>query len=228
MDTLKNNEESPSWYSVSTLEIRLADRSDRASIFSNGMHQVIIDVYIQPIDKNRNNISVPDKDIVVNLYLIDFNTGEEICYNCCLESGDYKWSYAYSSNGFTTSIPFSNSSFKQQSSQKEEKHKNRIRHYVYCLPSALGKDKPIAVLVKAPDGEHSTGLNGDQGEEFVLLRPIYARQYSLDDMDMQAVLQDLHKYNAKEFTVFAQNTYLSFSEKTTDQYGSRYVKFIHY
>ncbi|MBD2810752.1 hypothetical protein ID853_07630 [Xenorhabdus sp. Vera] len=182
-DTEKYDQsESQSWYSAKYLKIKLPQLSNQSYIFANRRNRIAVNVYFDPYDYYGNKVDVPINTLIKKTFLVDYNTGEKIPIE--VEEGtNFKWAYSHKPNEFTA-VPRVSSSIVES---QEKYSKARITFYVYCSSSEVYQVKQIAVLVEAPDGNHST-VFGEDGDDFVQLTGINEVFYKLPNINKKQEL----------------------------------------
>ncbi|MDR0218538.1 MAG: hypothetical protein LBI71_06595 [Enterobacteriaceae bacterium] len=217
-NTIKNTDQSLPWHGIVNLYINLHQGGDKANLFSNKRHQVIVDVYISAVDINGDYVSVPNEVMAANTWLIDYNTGEKLAMDVGEDSG-FTWAYSDSPNEFTAVVMSGYDSFMENYSQPNDGSRltNKLTYYVYCSPSVKNTIKNIAVLVHAPDGDHSTKI-GSPIESHVELFALKEIVYEIANITLDREFITGHHTGD---TWEQYNTYVSIDPK--DAYGRRYI-----
>ncbi|WP_446471240.1 hypothetical protein [Xenorhabdus stockiae] len=229
MIDFKDDDKYSSWNGISDLKIGFRQLSNSENIFSNGRHRILIDVHITPKDKNDMNISISNKILSKNTWLIDYNTGEKLSFDVS-ENDDFTWGYTDEPNEFTaiiipSSVSLMNSREQASNSIKKSNFINTLTYYVYCAPTESNHIKQIGVLVQAPDGEHSISYGGDFDgvSAFLQLTAISEVFYDMSHIKMDSKIITTH-YGEPGW--IQENTYVSISPN--DQYGKRHIMKLEY
>lgn len=135
------------FYKLNTLSISTADANySSVSIYANGKNQVRLLIKVTVVDSGGSELVLSDSDILQNLYLCDYQTGEQLGneWETNTEAGDYV--------GIISGQTFSN----------VESATPRVRNlYLYLSCSKENLHKDIAVRISIPGvGDFNTTTDG--------------------------------------------------------------------
>jgi hypothetical protein len=124
------------FYKLSTLSISTADVDySSVNIYSNGNNQVKLLIKLIAVDSSGTELDLSDNDIINNLYLCDFQTGERLSseWKVSTSAGDY--------------VGIISGQTRNTSSTTESRTKN---NYLYLSCSKDNLQKDVAVGIRFP------------------------------------------------------------------------------
>lgn len=133
------------FYKLSTLKISTADTDySSVSIYSNGNNQVKLLIKLTAIDSSGAELDLSNDDIINNLYLCDYQTGEYLSseWDVSASAGDYVGVITGQTRSISSTI---------------ESRINNIYLYLSCSKDNLHKD--VAVGIRIP-------VVGESGTEY--------------------------------------------------------------
>ncbi|SDS73787.1 hypothetical protein SAMN05216371_0514 [Streptomyces sp. TLI_053] len=162
----------PIWTNVSKLSVVLESGEQSCDVYANGQNMIGVTIDITPVDEHGKSIEVDPKDLVANLWLVDYVDGTKLNWR-----GSTGWGYTDVANDFVA-VP--GRSGERPGTSTADQGAQQVKFYVYCQPGA--NPKSIGVRVVTDAGNTVTSSQDGSFHSKVALTPRAAVTYMLGDI----------------------------------------------